>query len=86
MFTMFQGSIRCMQMEKAVIFLVSILSSFQFVSAQDFGSLPRIKKEKLLLDLGILHQALDKYHTGMYWYTPKDSVDIAFETAKQNIR
>lgn len=43
------------------------------------------KKEKLLNDLDLLYQGLDKFHTGMYWYTPKDSVELAFEKAKKQI-
>lgn len=36
-------------------------------------------------DLDLLHQGLDRFHTGMYWYTPKDSVELAFERAKNQI-
>jgi len=54
-------------------------------SAQDFGEFPRIEKHQLLNDLDILYQALDKYHSGMYWYTSKDSFDLAFHQAKQKI-
>jgi len=35
--------------------------------------------------LSLLHQGLDKYHTGMYWYTSRDSVEEAFELARQSI-
>lgn len=62
-------------------FLILSLAS----SAQDFGEFPRIQKRQLLNDLDILYQALDKYHSGMYWYTPKDSVDFAFDQVKQKI-
>jgi hypothetical protein len=58
---------------------------FQFSYAQDFGSLPKIKKEKLLNELEILYQGLDKFHSGMYWYTPKDSVDRAFQDVRMKI-
>jgi hypothetical protein len=59
--------------------------AFQVSYAQNFGSLPKIKKEKLLNDLEILFQGLDKFHSGMYWYTPKDSVDMAFEEVRKKI-
>ena len=36
-------------------------------------------------DLEILYQGLDKFHSGMYWYTPKDSVDMAFHEVKKKI-
>ncbi len=61
---------------------------FHFISitvAQDYGSLKKIDKNLLLRDLELLHQGLDKHHSGMYWYTPKDSVDTAFSNAKMKI-
>jgi hypothetical protein len=58
---------------------------FQYSYAQDFGSIPKIKKDKLLNDLEILYQGLDKFHSGMYWYTPKDSVEMAFQEARMKI-
>jgi len=51
--------------------------------AQEYGPFPLIPKEKLLLDLELLYQALNEYHSGMYWYTPKDSVDQAFVAARE---
>ncbi len=64
-------------MKRILVVLVLCSICFQFSYAQDFGKLPKIKKEKLLNDLEILYQGLDKFHSGMYWYTPKDSVDMA---------
>ncbi|THD31488.1 MAG: hypothetical protein DI588_12065 [Flavobacterium johnsoniae] len=53
--------------------------------SQNFGDFPKIEKEKLHRDLDLLYQGLDKFHSGMYWYTPKDSVDLAFQNAKSKI-
>lgn len=72
-------------MKRIISVLTIILLSVQVLSAQDFGDFPKIKKDKLLNDLELLYQGLDKFHTGMYWYTPKDSVDVAFEMAKSKI-
>ncbi len=59
---------------------------FSFTThAQDFGEFPRINKQQLLNDLELLYQGLDRYHSGMYWYTPKDSVDYAFHQVKEKI-
>lgn len=55
------------------------------IYAQDYGDFPKIKKEKLRNDLDIVYQALDKFHSGMYWYTPKDSVDNAFQEVRTMI-
>lgn len=72
-------------MKKILIIIVTFLTSIQILPAQDFGDFPKIEKEKLLNDLDLLYQGLDKFHTGMYWYTPKDSVDFAFQKAKSKI-
>lgn len=72
-------------MNRILSVLVICFISFQYSNAQDFGAFPKLKKEKLLNDLDLLYQGLDKFHSGMYWYTPKDSVDIAFKEAKHKI-
>lgn len=72
-------------MERIISILIVFLTSAQLLSGQDFGVFPKIEKDKLLNDLELLYQGLDKFHTGMYWYTPKDSVDYAFEMAKKKI-
>lgn len=65
-----------------ILFLI-ILNQTLF--SQNFGEFPKIEKEKLHRDLELLYQGLDKFHSGMYWYTPKDSVDLAFQNAKSKI-
>jgi C-terminal processing protease CtpA/Prc len=72
-------------MKRIIEILIICCISFQFSNAQNFGSLPKIKKDKLLNDLEILYQGLDKFHSGMYWYTPKDSVDMAFQDVRKKI-
>lgn len=67
------------------IFLLSVLMLSTVAFAQDFGNYPKIDKSLLLRDLEILYQGLDKYHTGMYWYTTTDSVETAFREARQSI-
>ena len=65
-----------------ILFLTLFTNS---VIAQNYGKFPNIKKDSLLLDFELLKQGLEKYHTGIYWYTPKDSFDIAFSRAKGQI-
>ncbi len=72
-------------MKRILESLIICCICFQYSYAQDFGSLPKIKKEKLLNDLEILYQGLDKFHSGMYWYTPKDSVEMAFQKVRMEI-
>ncbi|MEO1437038.1 MAG: S41 family peptidase [Bacteroidota bacterium] len=69
---------------KRFLFCVLLLLSLG-VQAQDYGDLPLIPKEKLLRDLDLLYQGLDQYHTGMYWYSSKDSVRLQFKQARQSI-
>lgn len=69
---------------KPLLYILVFLFS-GIIRAQYYGDFPSIPKQKLLNDLELLYQGLDKFHTGMYWYTPKDSVDVAFEQAKKQI-
>ncbi|WP_413533346.1 S41 family peptidase [Empedobacter brevis] len=71
-------------MKKILLFIFLILL-IQTSYSQNFGNFPKIEMEKLHRDLDLLYQGLDKFHSGMYWYTPKDSVDIAFQNAKNKI-
>ena len=73
-------------MERFISILILCLTSVQCLIGQDFGDFPKIEKQKLWNDLDLLYQGLDKFHTGMYWYTPKDSVDEAFKMAKSKIK
>jgi len=72
-------------MKRTLAILIICFISLQFSYAQNFGNFPNIEKQKLLNDLDILYQGLDKFHSGMYWYTPKDSVDIAFREVRKKI-
>lgn len=69
---------------KKLIILLSLSLSTSLI-AQDYGDFPKIEKDKLHRDLDILFQGLDKYHTGMYWYTSKDIVEQEFEKARVQI-
>ena len=68
---------------KVIVLLLLVGSKMAY--SQNYGSFTEIEKQKLLNDIDLLYQGLDKFHTGMYWYTPKDSVDNAFEIAKNKI-
>ena len=71
---------------RKTILTILLLLAYSNVNAQDYGNLPLLEKQKLKGDLELLHQGLDKFHSGMYWYTPKDSVDIAFRNANDLIK
>jgi hypothetical protein len=58
-----------------------------FVShSQDYGGLRKIEKEQLERDFELLKQGIEKHHSGLYWYTPKDSVDKAFSNGLEEIQ
>ena len=66
--------------------LLTLIIFFTTISfSQDYGDFPKIPKQQLLNDVEILYQGLDKFHSGMYWYTPKDSVDAAFVDVRRKI-
>jgi len=73
------------RMKRSLPILLLCLFAFLPSFAQDFGDFPTIGKEQLLNDLELLYQGLDKFHSGMYWYTPKDSVEMAFEKVRAEI-
>lgn len=68
-----------------ITFIILNIIFSNLVYSQNFGEFPKIEKEKLQRDLDILYQGLDEFHSGMYWYTPKDSVDFAFQNARYKI-
>ncbi|MBT3547943.1 MAG: hypothetical protein HN487_09685 [Flavobacterium sp.] len=72
-------------MNKISILLIILTLSFKISLSQNFGDFPNIEKQKLHNDLEILYQGLNKFHTGMYWYTKKDSVDNAFKKVKAQV-
>ncbi|WP_290701899.1 S41 family peptidase [Lacinutrix sp.] len=73
-------------MNKIALLLLIICSlCFNVSFSQNFGDFPNIEKQKLHNDLEILYQGLNKFHSGMYWYTSKDSVDNAFKKVKAQI-
>lgn len=70
-------------MKNVLTVIIAVLTTS--VYPQNYGNFPKIEKEKLLRDLDMLYQGLDKFHSGMYWYTGKDSVDVAFTKARTAI-
>lgn len=72
-------------MKSTFAIIIICFISCQFSSAQNFGAFPKIEKSRLINDLEILYQGLHKFHSGMYWYTTKDSVDLAFQEVRNKI-
>lgn len=72
-------------MRSIIALILLFFVSFKISYTQDFGEFPKIEKSKLLNDLEILYQGLDRFHSGMYWYTKKDRIDIAFQDVRNKI-
>ncbi|MGB1040926.1 MAG: S41 family peptidase [Flavobacteriales bacterium] len=66
-----------------IFLLFSLITNISI--AQNYGNFPKIEKQKLLNDLELLYQGLDKFHSGMYWYTTKSEFDSAFNQVKTKI-
>lgn len=64
------------------LFLICFSLSLHLCIAQNYGSLPDLSAEELRLDFELFRQGLEKYHTGIYWYTPKAQMDAAFDKAE----
>lgn len=69
---------------KKLIYLIVLIASLALntLQSQEYCQFPKLSQQQLLNDLELLHQALDQLHSGMYWYSNKDSVDLAVERAK----
>lgn len=68
--------------------LIVIAIFFSACSASKFSSYNPQKKiapEKLRSDLVLLKKILEANHPSLYWYTPKDSVDLYFNETLQSI-
>ncbi len=53
-------------MLKPALFTFLLLTT-SLTFSQDYGNFPTIPKKKLLNDVEILYQGLDKFYSGMYW-------------------
>ncbi|MEL7427869.1 MAG: S41 family peptidase [Bacteroidota bacterium] len=73
---------------KYPILLVLISLSLSAGTAQDFSKLQltKISPDELSRDLELLWQGIDQYHSGAYWYTPRDSIKAAFDQARGQLK
>lgn len=55
-----------------------------YASAQNFErvSLQKLSPTQMQLDLDLLWQGIDQFHSGAYWYTPRDSIKNAFDQVR----
>ncbi len=55
------------------------------VSKSSFSPHKKYSPAELLEDYTVYRQVLEKHHPGLYWYTPKDSMDYYFEYGRKQL-
>ncbi len=71
---------------KTVLFFCCLLFWAPIMAQKKLADAPKIAPAKLLQDLQTLHKVLEQNHPSMYWYTPKDSMDLHFSRALASVK
>jgi len=66
---------------KLLLFFCCLLFGVSTIAQQKLANAPKIAPALLIKDLQTLHQVLQENHPSVYWYTPKDSMDLHFSRA-----
>ncbi len=66
-------------MKNGAIFFILLLFSAGCTVSRNFNPAQKYAPEVLQKDYGVFKKMLEEEHPGLYWYTPKDSMDAAFE-------
>ncbi len=74
---------------KQPLYLIIILATLLYGCAAGKASWSPAKKyspQQLEKDFAIYQDILEKHHPGLYWYTPKDSMDHYFQKGRQLLK
>jgi hypothetical protein len=71
---------------KLVLFICCLFFGVSTMAQKKLANAPKIAPAKLLQDLQTLHKVLEQNHPSMYWYTPKDSMDLHFSRALASVK
>ena len=76
------------QMNRFRFLFLIILSALLYSCATTKNFIPNKKysAQQLQQDFSLLRNILEKKHPSLYWYTPKDSMDMYFDTYYSNIK
>ena len=76
------------QMNRFRFLFLIILSALLYSCATTKNFIPNKKysAQQLQQDFSLLRKILEKKHPSLYWYTPKDSMDMDFDTYYSNIK
>jgi hypothetical protein len=69
-------------------YILTLLTLYPWcLTAQDYSTLdvPKRSADELKRDLTLLWQGIDRYHSGAYWYTPRDTMITAFAEAEAQL-
>jgi len=64
----------------SLVILLPVLMSGCASKMHGYTPLKKFAPEKLKEDYDYLRDVMEKFHPSLYWYTPKDSMDLFFET------
>ncbi len=70
----------------ALLYISILLFSCSAARIEDFHPSDKIAPAKLKEDAVLLQKILEANHPSLYWYTPKDSMDLYFSTAISSIQ
>lgn len=75
-------------MNRCFLFFIAVLLLLSACSTSKIGYDPRRKysPEALQEDFRIFRGVLEQYHPSVYWYTPKDSMDLQFERGWKSVQ
>jgi C-terminal processing protease CtpA/Prc len=68
-----------------IVAIALYFSSCATAFREDYNPADKIAPEKLQQDAILLRKILEANHPSLYWYTPKDSMDIYFDEATTSI-
>ena len=64
---------------KKIIFFLFVLLLYSCASTKNYDPQKKYSAQQLQHDYSLLRNILEKKHPSLYWYTPKDSIDMYFE-------
>lgn len=68
-----------------VLMIGAVLTSGCGVSSHGFSPAKKYSPEQLQKDYDIYRTLLQDHHAGLYWYTPKDSMDYFFDQGRSQL-
>ena len=70
---------------RSYLFFLATCFTMGSCAVSNYNADKKYPKEKLQEDYTLLRNILEKKHPSLYWYTPKDSMDLYFEQGYNNI-